>query len=176
MLALLKLRFGYGTLLALIAVGLLWWSGAFRPPQPTTDLRVVYEADNTGKLRRIEKPSPVHRPIPPMAKEPRLLLQFADTLQLNPSQRTHIERILADWEQEQAHWFHRLHEEQRRIEAQMQSHREKAVPYAALRQSLQRYSELSQSYARARTIAWERAISQLSRRQQEEVEKILNRR
>ncbi|MEJ5253223.1 MAG: hypothetical protein HPY54_11400 [Chthonomonadetes bacterium] len=170
-----KPRFGYGTLIALIAAGLLWWSGALRPPQPATDLRVVYEADSTGKLRRIE-PSPSPLPTPPTAKEPRLLLQFADVLQLTPPQRTQIERISADWEQEQAEWLQQLREEQQRVESQMGSRKGEAVPYTALRQSLQRYSELSQAYAQARTIAWERAVSVLSARQREEAEKILDKR
>ncbi len=168
-------RFGYGTLIALIAAGLLWWSGALRPPQPSTDLRVVYEADSTGKLRRIEPP-PSPLPAIPMAKEPHLLLQFADVLQLTPSQRTQIERISADWEREQAEWLRRLREEQQRVESQMGSRKGEAVPYAALRQSLQGYSELSRAYAQARTIAWERAVAQLSARQREEVGKILSKR
>lgn len=173
MLRRLKPRFGYGTLIALVVAVLLWWSGLLKQPETPADLRVVYEADRTGKLRRVEAPT-VPPSVPLTIKEPRLLLEHADALQLTPQQRTRIQRIVVEWEQEQKQWLERLRAEQARTEKQVQSRKGEAVPYPVLRQSLQAYSELSQAYARARLAAWERAILQLSASQREDVKKILS--
>lgn len=175
MLRRLKPRFGLGTLTAVVIALLLWWSGALKQPEPPTDLRVVYEADRAGKLRRVEAPT-VLPSVPPTIKEPRLLLEHADALQLTPQQRTRIQRIVVEWEQEQKQWLERLHAEQERAEIQTQLRRGKPVPYTALRQSLQAYSELSQAYARARLTVWERAVLQLSQRQRANIEKVLSKR
>jgi len=97
MLARLRPRFGWGTLIAVAVAVVLWRSGLLLPFKPPTDMRVVYEADRTGKLRQVEAPS-----VPPTAplriKEPRLLLQHAQALRLTPLQRRRIERIAVQWE------------------------------------------------------------------------------
>lgn len=107
-------------------------------------------------------------------KEPRLLLEHADALQLTPQQRTRIQRIVVEWEREQKQWLERLHAEQERAEMQMQLRRGEPVPYTALRQSLEGYANLSQAYASARRASWERALAQLSASQREDVKKILS--
>lgn len=175
MLARLRPRFGWGTLIAVVVAVVLWRSGALLPPKPPTDMRVVYEADRTGKLRQVEAPS-----VPPTAplriKEPRLLLQHAQALRLTPLQRRRIERIAVQWEREQAQWLERLRAEQERAERQIQSRRGEPVPYTAVRQSLEGYSDLSQAYASARKASWERALQQLSAQQRADLEKLLHQR
>lgn len=83
MLRRLNPRFGYGTLTALAVAVLLIVSGVPKQPEPPTDLRVVYEADRSGKLHRVKALT-----LPPSAsltiKQPRLLLEHADALQLTP--------------------------------------------------------------------------------------------
>ncbi|MGQ9539531.1 MAG: hypothetical protein ACUVTY_00355 [Armatimonadota bacterium] len=173
MLRRLKPRFGLGMFTAVVIALLLWWSGALKQPEPHTDLRVVYEANRAGKLRRVEAPT-VPPSVPPTIKEPRLLLEHADALQLTPQQRTRIQRIVVEWEQEQKQWLERLHAEQERAEVQIQLRRGRPVPYTTLRQSLEGYANLSQAYASARRASWERALAQLSAQQRVDIEKVMS--
>lgn len=174
MLRRLKPRYGLGMFTAVVIALLLWWSGALKQFEPPADLHVVYEADRTGKLRQVESPT-VPLSVPLTVKEPRLLLEHADALQLTPQQRTRIQRIVVEWEQEQKQWLERLHAEQERAETQMRLRRGEPVPYTALRQNLEGYANLSQAYASARRASWERALAQLSAQQRADIEKVISR-
>lgn len=159
------LRIGYGTTLALVVAALLWWSGYLPPQKPATDLRAVYMADRSGKLRRVD-PSPIGVESRLQVKEPARILQFADELKLTPAQRKHIEEISARWQLEQAQWLAALQKEQARIEREMPSG---TVPYSTLRQQMQPYSELSRAYADRRALFWNRAVSVLSSQQRQKL-------
>jgi hypothetical protein len=167
-----KPRWGYGTWFMLAVAVLLWWSGVLKPSQPATDMRVVYEADGTGRLRRVA-PSPAHLPARLPVLEPRLLLQHAHLLQLTPAQRARIERIVRDWEQEQKRWLSAIRQQQERVDDEWRSHGNRAIPYSVLRGSLQHYSELSRAYGAARAAAWGRATAELSTRQKRQLERVI---
>lgn len=165
-------RFGYGTLIALAVVAALWWSGLLKPQEPNNDLRVAYEADRSGKLRRVDTPT-ASSPTPRwQVKEPRLLLQHAEDLGLTDDQRNEVQRIAQAWEREEKRWLETIQREQTRAQQEMQPRDKSAVPYTALRQSLQGYSELSRAYAQARAQAWQQALAVLSPQQRERAKRL----
>lgn len=172
--------FGPGTLIALLAALMLILSGQLtkKPPPDPNAGRIVYEADESGKLRRVEAPSGTARAFSiPWKPEASFLLEHASALKLDEGQRKQLKELQVRWFREKAALQQAiqgaLSEAGARLQrAKQASHTTQGVSPTQIVSSLQDYSALSRRYDERRAHYWAQATALLTEAQRQQLEKI----
>lgn len=153
----LRLRFGPGTLLALIAAGFLLAS-QWQARSARTTARYL-EADAAGRLRPVERAAPAANPAPPLWKpEPGLLLAQGARLRLTSRQRQAAAAIDRRWRRESAGLRSRME----RALPGVPTDGERGVALRDLENGMAPYAELSRLYDARRGLAWAHAEALLT--------------
>ena len=133
--------------------------------RPKTPQNAYFEADRTGRLVRLDRPSPERANPPKLWKtEPRLLLSERGILELSPAQVSRISNIVTSWDAAKTG-----------IEERIQATTSTLSRSETLNLSgnglatLGGYSELSREFDRRRSAAWSEAIEVLNERQRSKV-------
>ncbi len=164
-------RIGPVTILALIGSAGILLAGRFaKPVTPDPNAgRIIFEADNKGKLHRVESLSRQRLHSPHLWKpEPGLLLEHTLELSLNSRQRREIELMNSAWLSEKAQLEKQI--SQAESDASIHIHGSNANQNNSTLQvtgNLIDYSRLSREYDEHRAYSWRRSLSLLSTSQQE---------
>jgi hypothetical protein len=124
--------------------------------------------------RTLQLTRPVQPIQPPVLREPALLLQYADKLQLTPDQRRQIKALAEQYEREAAP----LRKEADRATAKLRAYMDqqaqaKATDLTALRQQAARLGEPSARLGQLRWRYWEMAAALLSREQSVQLQRLV---
>jgi hypothetical protein len=160
-------------LLALGVAIYLIATGWFRPQTSSINGagRIVYEADATGRMRRVEKPSISSVPMPRLWKpEPREIGRQAPALSLDSRQRRQVEAIDAAWQREKAEiegeinrlLGGRIGESPAGGRSSPSQEGGKAISLAGIQPELEAYSSLSRHYDVRRNHYWTQAEALLT--------------
>lgn len=128
--------------------------------KPSTPESVYYEADSSGRLRRVQKPSVVAVPLPPLWKpEPDLLLRHSSRLNLSAAQMAILQKVSDAWTAEK-----------QKLEQLIQTASKPAISnkrttQKELQRSLLEYSQLSKNYDLRRSYFWRQATACLTAEQ-----------
>ncbi len=137
----------------------------FLAKSPTQN-SIYFEADASGKLRQVERPSNPTAPLPNLWKpEPQILQQHRLLLKLTKAQGVRIESITAEWEKAKEDLL-------RRIDGETKGTRNGKTSMVAIQSGLGGYAELSRLYDRTRNAYWNKAIAELDSKQKASIEKI----
>lgn len=138
--------------------------------KPATADRVYYEANASGKLVKVERPTTQSPPAKRLFKpEPQWLVDHTDALALTPAQVKGIEALGSKWAEAKARFDSSF-----QSQAKIVSDQGKATASAdALRDSLGDYSAMSREYDRQRSAAWLRSVELLSAEQKVKLESLV---
>lgn len=164
-------RFGPGSIVMVVGLVAFGLYGYLSQPGPIKT--TYYEADATGNLKLVDRPSlPTAKPLVPLARlkpEPTIILEHADPLELRPEQSRTLAALANDW-QEKRHAFQR----------QMAQSQQSAEPGAGSRTSIKdlksglaHYSRLSVEYDLERQEFWNRSLAVLNDAQRLRMERYL---
>jgi hypothetical protein len=138
--------------------------------KPSAPDRTYFEADENGKLQRVERPSPPAVAPPKLWKpEPQHLLASGVKLRLREDQRQRIRAISSAWKAKKASIEGRLAAETSFLAKPATAR----ASLSAIQGELSGYSELSREFGIERELAWSAAMNVLDKEQQRLAEEVL---
>lgn len=152
-----KRAFGPGTIASLVGIAVFAAYGYHS--KSGTPKSIYFEADASGRLKQLERPSAEKTTPPPLWKpEPQLLQRHRLILKLTRLQEVQIGALASQWGSKKADLL-------RRIEAESTGVRSDKTSMVALQSSMGGYSELSRLYDQTRRFYWTSAEAALDTRQ-----------
>lgn len=137
--------------------------------RPASTERQYFEADASGRLVRVDRPTSSVQQEPKLWKpEPQLLLRNKGELELSAAQIERIESVQSTWELTKANL-------ERQIEVYAKPFEQsgkKRLSFATATTGLAGYSELSRQFARRRDSAWKSAMAVLDEHQRDLLERL----
>lgn len=150
-------------------IGIVAFAAYSFATQKSEPERRYYEADASGRLVQVERPSTQAQPAPALWKpEPDLLLDHARRLKLTEAQRSQVAGHAVRWRANKS-----------RLETEIQAVLAEATPKDGSRSSvedlksrLSGYTELSREYDAKRNELWREAVALLNPEQRETLLKL----
>lgn len=153
-------RFGAGSIVMIVGLVAFGLYGYLSQPGPIKS--TYYEADATGNLKLVDRPSlPAQKPLVPLARlkpEPTLILDHASRLGLQPAQSKALAALAKSWQ-----------EKREAFQVQMGQSQKAAEPTQGSRSSINHlksgladYSRLSVEYDLERQEFWNRSLAVLT--------------
>ncbi|MGC8669369.1 MAG: hypothetical protein ACP5VE_14785 [Chthonomonadales bacterium] len=163
--------FGPGTIAALAVGGFLVVAGRLvQPPlQDKAAGRVVFQADASGKLKRVSAPAADAIAQPLWKPEPNTLLAQKARLHLTSSQLQQIRAVNDAWRRQKADLMEAMN---RAVAAAKPSG---AVSASQISAGLKDYSDLSREYNARREFAWRMALAVLKPQQMKNLARLIER-
>ncbi len=141
--------------------------------QPGTIKTSYYEADASGKLKLVDRPSVNNpKPLVPLARlkpEPSIILEHADLLQLQVAQSAKLDALAKTWQERKREFQRQMGQEQKTAQPAAGSR----ISLSNLNVSLSEYSRLSVEYDLERQELWSRSLAVLDASQRQRIEKYL---
>jgi hypothetical protein len=164
-------RFGPGSMVTVVGLVAFALFGYITQPGPIKSS--YYEADSTGTLKLVDRPStpPGLTPLPLVLvkPEPSLLLRDSISLKLTAEQRSKLNDINEAWTSRKQQLRRLMNAEVASATPQEASR----ISLAELQSGLSEYSRLSAAYDAERQVAWERALQTLHPNQKQRVDRFL---
>lgn len=164
-------RFGPGSIVMVVGLVAFGLYGYLSQPGPIKT--TYYEADATGNLKLVDRPSlPAQKPLVPLARlkpEPALILDHASRLGLQPAQSEKLTGLAQNWQEKRDAFHLKMGQSQKVAEPVAGSH----SSIKNLKVSLAEYSRLSVEYDLERQEFWSHSMAVLDAGQRLRMERFL---